>query len=188
VYKRQAGGEARELGHADDARGVEPADVVEVEDDVAQAREALVGAALTGRVIRRFGIGPTYVATSLVAAAGSLFIPLAHGAPWLGMAMLILSQLIGDSMGTVAEICARSLRQSLVAPDLMGRVGGVFALAPGVTGIAGALLGGWLGGAVGERATLLIGSAGLTLAAALALASPLVRRREIALAPDLDGA
>jgi Na+/melibiose symporter-like transporter len=149
---------------------------------------ALVGAALTGRVIRRFGIGPTYVATSLVAAAGSLFIPLAHGAPWLGMAMLILSQLIGDSVGTVAEICARSLRQSLVAPDLMGRVGGVFALAPGVTGIAGALLGGWLGGAVGERATLLIGSAGLTLAAALALASPLVRRREIALAPDLDGA
>jgi MFS family permease len=148
---------------------------------------ALVGAALAGQAIRRFGIGPTYVATGLAAAAGTFFIPLAHGAPLLGMAMLIVSQVIGDSLGTVTEICGRTLRQSLVAPDLMGRVGGVFALAPGVTGIIGAILGGWMGGAFGERATLLIGSAGLTLAAALALASPLRGWRGTALGEETGG-
>ncbi len=64
------------------------------------------------------------------------------------MVMLMVAQFVGDSFGTVGEIAQRSLRQSLVAPHLMGRVGGVFAMAPGVTGIVGAILGGWLGGAI----------------------------------------
>ena len=145
---------------------------------------ALFGATLAGRLIRRFGIGPTYVFTGLIAGAGSLFVPLAHGAPVVSMLMLIASQLIGDSVGTVTEICGRSLRQSLVEPRMMGRVGGVFALAPGVTGIVGAIVGGWLGGVIGPQHALLIGSGGITLAPAIGLLSPLVRRREKVLAQD----
>jgi Na+/melibiose symporter-like transporter len=136
---------------------------------------ALVGAGLAGRVIRRFGLGRSFVVTAVIASAGSVFVPLAHGAPVVGMGMLIASQLIGDSFGTITEIAGRSLRQSLVAPQLMGRVGGVFAVAPGVTGIIGALLGGWLGGAIGPQHTLLIATAGLTLAASIGLFSPLLR-------------
>jgi len=139
---------------------------------------ALFGAALAAPLIRRFGIGPTFVATSIVAAAGSVFVPLAHGAPLVAMGMLMISQLIGDSFGTVSEICGRSLRQSLVPPHMMGRVGGVFAVAPGITGITGAILGGWLGGVIGARPTLLIACAGVTLAAAIGLVSPLVRLRD----------
>jgi len=141
---------------------------------------ALFGAGLASRLIARFGLGPTYVAASIVAGAGSVFIPLAHSAPLLGMAMLMVSQLIGDSVGTVSEICGRSLRQSLVAPHLMGRVGGVFAVAPGVTGIIGAMGGGWLGGAIGERQTLLVACAGITLAAGMGLFSPLLKLRDVA--------
>jgi MFS family permease len=98
------------------------------------------------------------------------------------MAMLMIAQLIGDSFGTVSEIAERSLRQSLVAPQLMGRVGGVFAMAPGVTGIIGAILGGWLGGVIGVRPTLIIAAAGLTLASAIGLGTPLLRRRSVELA------
>jgi MFS family permease len=90
-----------------------------------------------------------------------------------------VAQLIGDSFGTVSEIAERSLRQSLVAPQLMGRVGGVFAMAPGVTGIVGAILGGWLGGAIGVRPTLFIAATGLTLASAIGLGSALLRRVDL---------
>lgn len=139
---------------------------------------AMFGAGLAGRLIRRFGIGPTFVITGIVAGAGSAFIPLAHGAPFFGMLMLMASQLIGDSVGTVTEIAGRSLRQILVEPRLMGRVGGVFAVAPGITGIAGALLGGWLGGAIGDRPALLIAGVGVTLAPAIGLFSPLLKLRD----------
>ncbi len=139
---------------------------------------ALAGAATGGRLIRRFGLGPTFVIGSAVAGAGNLFIPLAHGAPIMAMIMLMASQLIADSVGTISDICGRTLRQSLVAPDLMGRVGGVFALAPGVTGIAGALVGGWLGGALGQRPTLLVACVGLALVPGVGLFSPLMRERE----------
>ena len=137
---------------------------------------ALFGAGLAGRLIRRFGMGPAFVFTGIVAGAGSVFVPLAHGAPWMAMLMLMISQVIGDSVGTVSEIAGRSLRQSLVAPEMMGRVGGVFAVATGVTGIVGAILGGWLGGVIGQSHTLLIASLGITLAPCIGLFSPLVRQ------------
>jgi MFS family permease len=138
----------------------------------------MVGAALAGRATRRLGLGRAFVIAGLMAGAGSFFIPLAAGGPVLGMAMLMVAQLIGDSFGTVSEIAERSLRQSLVAPQLMGRVGGVFAMAPGVTGIIGAILGGWLGGAIGVRPTLFVAAAGLTLASAIGLGSSLLRRAD----------
>ncbi len=136
---------------------------------------ALFGASLARRIIDRFGLGPSFVIGAVIAAASTFLIPLAHGAPVLGMLTLMIAQLIGDSVGTVEEICGRSLRQSQVAPHLMGRVGGVFAMAPGITGIAGALIGGWLGGVIGARPTLVIACAGLTLSAAMGLRSPLMK-------------
>ncbi|MGH7025660.1 MAG: MFS transporter [Caulobacteraceae bacterium] len=138
---------------------------------------AMFGATLATPLVRRLGIGPAFVVTGLIGGAGNLFIPLAHGGPLIAMAMLMCAQAVGDSFGTVTEIAGRSLRQSLVPGHLMGRVGGVFAMAPGVTGVVGALLGGWLGGAIGVRQTLFIGCAGLIAAGALGLVSPLMKAR-----------
>ena len=144
---------------------------------------AMFGAALTARVIRRFSIGPVFVISGVIAGASTLIIPLAAGGPVSGMVMLMVAQFVGDSFGTVSEIAQRSLRQSLVAPHLMGRVGGVFAMAPGVTGIVGAILGGWLGGEMGLRPTLFIGAAGVLLASSIGLWSPLLKApaRELAI-------
>ena len=136
---------------------------------------ALAGAAITPRLVRTIGLGRAYVLTNLVGTSSTLLIALAGGGPASGMAMLMISQVIGDSVGTVAEIASRTLRQTLVAPELMGRVGGVFATAPGVTGIIGALAGGGLAGVIGLRPTLLVASLGLMATAAIGLGSPLTR-------------
>ena len=138
---------------------------------------ALVGAQAARLAIRRFGLGSTFVVTGIIASASSVFVPLAHGTPIMAMAMLMIAQAVGDSVGTITEIAGRSLRQSLIDPAIMCRVGGVFALAPGVTGIIGALLGGWLGAVIGTPRALLIASLGLTLVAGLGLFSPLMRQR-----------
>ncbi len=147
---------------------------------------AMFGAGLAGWFVRRFGIGPTYVISSIGASAGALFIPFAHGAPIVGMLMLMMAQLIGDSVGTVSEIAGRSLRQTLVAPSMMGRVGGAFAVAPGVTGVIGALLGGWLGGVIGAQAALFIACAGIVLAPVIGFFSPLMRLRDTVIADEDD--
>lgn len=149
---------------------------------------ALFGAVLTRPLIQRFGIGPTFVFTGVVTGAGSLFIPLAHGGPVLGMVMLMASQAIGDSFGTVNEIAGRSLRQTNVPVELMGRVGGVFAAAPGATGILGAILGGVLGGVVGAQQTLLLASAGVILTPALGYFSALRRHTETIIADENEAA
>jgi len=143
---------------------------------------ALAGAALAGAAIRRLGLGPAFVFTGMVASAGSLLIPLAGGTPVAGMAMLVGAQLIGDSFGTVTEIAGRTLRQTLVPAELLGRVGGVFATLAGLSGVAGAVLGGWLGGVLGARETLFIASAGVIASPLLALFSPLARLKDPGLA------
>jgi len=139
---------------------------------------ALAGAALAGAAIRRLGLGPALVFTGLAASAGSLLIPLAGGTPAAGMAMLVGAQLIGDSFGTVTEIAGRTLRQTLVPAELLGRVGGVFATLAGVSGVGGAVVGGWLGGVLGARETLFIASAGVIASPLLALFSPLARLKD----------
>jgi hypothetical protein len=148
---------------------------------------AMFGAGLAGRVIRRFSIGLVFVIGGVIAGASTLIIPLAAGGPVVGMVMLMVAQIVGDSFGTVTEIAERSLRQSLVAPHLMGRVGGVFAMAPGITGIVGAILGGWLGGAIGLRPTLFIGAGGVLLASSIGLWSPLLKSPGSELAIESEG-
>jgi Na+/melibiose symporter-like transporter len=147
---------------------------------------AMAGAAVAGPIIRRIGIGPAFVICGVATAIGSLFVPLAAGPPLAGMAMLMAAQVVGDSFGTVSEIAGTSLRQILVTPRLMGRVGGVFAMGRGVAGVAGALLGGWLGAALGVRATLYVACAGGILVTAGGLVSPLLRLANAT--PPADGA
>ncbi len=145
---------------------------------------ALLGASLARALIQRFGIGPTFVYTGIVTGLGSLFIPLAHGGPVIGMVMLMASQAVGDSFGTVNEIAGRSLRQTQAPPEMMGRIGGVFAAAPGATGIIGAVVGGVLGGVLGPQHTLLIASAGVIVSPALGYFSALRTHTETTVAEE----
>lgn len=141
---------------------------------------ALLGAGIARPLIRRFGIGPALVLTWLTGSAASLLIPFAWGGPLTAMACLMLAQLLGDSLGTVSEIAGRTIRQTAMPLDMMGRVGAVFAVGGGLTGVVGALVGGWLGSTIGPRETLIIASAGVIASPLIGLFSPLLKVREVA--------
>ena len=136
---------------------------------------ALLGAGLAAPVARRLGAGPAILAMGFAMPAAALLIPLSPATPLLGMAVLMVSQLLGDSTGTLYNILASSLRQTVLPQETLGRVAGAFQAAAGGTLLLGALAGGALGGLMGIRETLFIAAAGLALGPLIALTSPALR-------------
>lgn len=146
----------------------------------------LAGALLTPRLVSRFGAGPAMIGMAGAAGLFNLAIPLAPVGAWAGAGFLGVAQLFGDALMTGAFIIAGSLRQTLLPPQALGRVGGAISAAAGLTGVCGALLGGWLGQVIGPRPVLLISVLGLAAAVLLPLASPLRSYRQPATATDGD--
>jgi MFS-type transporter involved in bile tolerance (Atg22 family) len=138
---------------------------------------ALVGAALTPGLARRLGAGPTIVVTAFALSLTNFLIPLAAGPPLVAMTFLIAGQLFGDAMHTVVDIGETSLRQSLLPSAELGRAAGAFATGRGLAGVAGALIGGALGGLIGPREALLVAAAGRIAPPLIGVASPLWRAR-----------
>ena len=132
---------------------------------------ALVGAFLSERVIRRFGLGMTAGLGLLIYGAIGLLIPLAGGSVALALPLLFLSQL-GDASVSIYLVSEVSLRQSLIPSNILGRTNACMQfLSQGVAPV-GALLAGILGGMIGLRLTILIGVLGIILAGAWLLLSP----------------
>jgi MFS family permease len=136
---------------------------------------ALAGAALAPLISRRLGAGATIVGAGFAMALSTFLIPLAGGAPLVAMALLVAGQLMGDALRTVMEVAQTSLRQALLPTGELGRAAGAFATGQGLAGVAGALIGGALGGWLGPREALLLAAAGLTATPLIGLASPLWR-------------
>ena len=119
---------------------------------------SLVGALLTTRLTRRFGVGRVLVVSVLVGMLGSYSIPLAPlGAPLLAMAFLIGQQLITDPAMTAFDITDTSIRQSIVHDRQLGRVNATVRVAILVAQLAATLLAGFLALQIGLRAMLFIG-------------------------------
>src|SRR3954452_10320038 len=137
---------------------------------------AIPGALLSAPAARRFGVGPTIIGGWLIAMAAWLLIPLATGP--LAVPVLAVSMLLGGVAGTIVNVQQWSLRQ-LVTPDaLQGRVTAshrflVYGAYP-----LGALLGGWLGAALGLRPAIVVCALGALTAPLWVAFSPLRRLRE----------
>jgi predicted MFS family arabinose efflux permease len=139
----------------------------------------LVGTLVAERASQRFGIGPTIAATAVLGALVGLLTPLAAGPAFVAAACLMTSQFLGDGLTTVREINATSLRQSLAAPQFLGRVNAsMHLLALGVAPL-GALTGGLLGELIGVRPTVWVAAVGAGLALLSLLFSPLPSLREL---------
>jgi predicted MFS family arabinose efflux permease len=143
---------------------------------------ALVGSVVAPRLVRRFGLGPIFLASALVHGLTSLFIPLAGLAgmakvPAFAVACLMVPQLFGDMAFMVYYINELSLRQTVAPEEVLGRVNaGMQLLARGIWPL-GALLGGALAAMVGVRATLTIAAGGVLLSTFWLLAPALRRLR-----------
>jgi MFS family permease len=132
---------------------------------------AIPGALLSAPVARRFGIGPTIVGGLFASAATLLLIPLATGS--LAVPLLATARLLGGIAGTIVNVQQWSLRQMVTPDELQGRVTASHRfLVYGVEPI-GALLGGWLGAALGLRLAIAICALGVLTSPLWGLFSPL---------------
>jgi len=133
---------------------------------------SFLGAAFAPRISRRLGSGPAMVLGMGVFGVASLFIPLASGATLLSAAFLIAAQL-GDGFYILYEINLVSLRQSITAEHMLGRVNATMQFINLGAILAGSLLGGLLGQVLGVRPVLFIGASGTLLAAVALALSPI---------------
>lgn len=142
-----------------------------------QAVGGLLGSGLTGRVTALMGTGTALTCTAVIEAIALLGFALSPDAVLAGLCLAVL----GAAM-SVTMVLGATLRQSIVPPELIGRVTAVTRLLAVSAAPLGALLGGWLATAAGLRAPFLAG-AGLLLAMTLVTATLTNNRRvEAALA------
>jgi MFS family permease len=132
----------------------------------------LLGTFLVGPLTRRFGIGPSVLATVLVGSASVFLIPLAHGPLVMGFGMLAVCQAF-DACQPIYEVNALSLRQSITPPRVLGRVNAVMHALEGGVGPLGAIVAGLLAGQIGVRPTLFGAALGICGSVAWLLFSPL---------------
>ena len=120
----------------------------------------LLGALLAQPAVQRFGLRRTLIGATLLGGLISLLVPLARGPLGLAIAMLMTSQLLGDGLRSIFSIHEISLRQAITPDRLLGRVSASMNLTAGGIGPLGALVGGFLGGALGIRPTLALAALG----------------------------
>ncbi|HEX8539400.1 MAG TPA: MFS transporter, partial [Cystobacter sp.] len=133
--------------------------------------------ALIARPMLRWGLGPAMGFSLLVGQGANLLIPLAREAGAWTLPLLVLQQLLGDALLGAYVIHALSLRQWVMASEVLGRANATFHVVTGLLLSLGALLAGPLVGVLGMAPTLWIGAGGGLLAVPLLLGrSPLTSR------------
>jgi len=141
---------------------------------------SFVGAAVAGRVVKRFGIGQTMLLGMVGFTVGNALIPLApSGAVLVGAAFLVAQQLIGDSAGTVYGVVETSLTQSIVAPRILGRVNASISTYTTLLSLVGTIVGGILAELLGLRTAMAIGIFGGVAAFGFIWFSPIRTMRVI---------
>jgi MFS family permease len=143
----------------------------------------LIGSVVTGRLSRRFGVGPVFVAGSVLFPLPLLLVPLAHGPRWTVLACLFLAE-FGSGFGVMLlDISANAITTALVPDRLRARVSGAYMVVNYGVRPIGALVGGALGTWIGLRPTLWIASVGALAGVLWLLPSPIPRLREL---PEAD--
>jgi hypothetical protein len=128
---------------------------------------SLFGALAARRASEIFGTGMAMVAGLAIEGVALMLLPIARGAGGISVALLVAQQLIGDSAATVYMINAVSMIQTVTPNDLLGRVNASLRFVGLGSVLIGQLAAGIVGGAIGLRATIAIGAAGLWVTAAL---------------------
>ncbi len=132
---------------------------------------SVFGSLLTGRIVRRIGIGRATVLGLLAFPAPLVLVPLARGPAPLTATCLFLAE-FGSGFGLMLlDIAGGSLTASLIPDTLRSRVAGASRVFNHGIRPIGALAGGWLGATIGLRPTLWIATLGALLGLAWVLPS-----------------
>ncbi|MEV4345980.1 MFS transporter [Actinoplanes sp. NPDC049596] len=151
----------------------------------AGATGGLIGAVVTGRITRRFGIGPTLVAAYVIFPAPLILVPFADGPLILVLAMLFVAEFVSGMGVVMLDINAGAVQTAATPPPMLARIQGArrtvnYGIRP-----IGALLGGALGATIGLEPTVWIAVCGGLLGVLWIIFSPLPRLRALP-EPDLE--
>jgi MFS family permease len=117
---------------------------------------AVVGALTASRIGRRFGLGPAFVAGLIIFPAALILVPLAGGPMPLILAALFTMEFVAGFGVMILDINAGAIIPARTPDRIRSRVTGAFRfINMGIRPI-GALIGGYLGGVLGVRETLLL--------------------------------
>ena len=144
----------------------------------------VLGAFLTGRIVRRIGVGPACILGCVLFPVPLVLVPLAGGPRWLVLACLFLAE-FGSGFGVMLlDISYGSISAALVPHRLRARVSGAFNVVNYGVRPVGAFVGGILGSAIGVREALWISVIGAIAGFLWLLPSPLPALKELP-EPDL---
>jgi predicted MFS family arabinose efflux permease len=139
---------------------------------------ALLGTALTRRLVQRFGMGATVLGGASLNCVAAACIPLTGLIPALAVPLLFAIN-VSFGFGIALLGPMDTLRQVVTAPELRGRMNASFRSVNMILATVGALVGGFLGGIFGLEATLVVSTLGLAAAALVVFVSPLRRVQNI---------
>ena len=139
---------------------------------------AALGALVAPRVEGRIGIGRSYVLGAILFPAPLMLVPAAGGPLWLIAALLFASEFLAGVGVMLFDVAGNSMNVLLTPQRLRARTTGAHrTLNYGVRPL-GALVGGFLGSAIGLRPTLWIATAGAVLGVLFLVGSPIPGLRE----------
>jgi MFS family permease len=137
----------------------------------------LLGAFLSDRVARRFGLGRSIIGAAVLFGLSGLLLPLAT--PSRAWVVLIAASLFGGFGSVVYNINQVSLRQAITPERMQGRMNATIRFVIWGTIPIGSFIGGVLGGTIGLRPTLWVAGIGGLFAFVPPLLSPVRRLRHI---------
>lgn len=139
----------------------------------------VLGSFVTGRISRRIGLGPAFLAGCFLFPAPLVLIPAAGGPHWLVVTFLFVAECVSGFGLMLLDILAGAMMAGVIPPSLRSRVSGAFALVNNGVRPLGTALGGVLGTALGIRPTLWVATLGALLGLAWLLPSPIRTLRDV---------
>ncbi|MFI5839011.1 MFS transporter [Catenuloplanes sp. NPDC051500] len=144
----------------------------------------LLGAVVTGRLTRRFGVGPVAVAGYVLFPLPLVLIPLASGGEPTIMAMVFVAEFLSGIGVMMLDIAVGSLQTAATPHHRLSLVSGARRTVNYGVRPVGALLGGLLGETIGVRPTLWIATVGAVSGVLFVLFSPIPRIHDLPPQPD----
>jgi MFS family permease len=135
--------------------------------------------ALTGRLARRFGVGPMFIVGCFLFPAPLVLVPAAGGPHWFVVVLLFTAELLSGVGLMLLDILAGTISAAVVPPQMRSRVSGAFMVVNYGVRPVGTTLAGILGTTLGLRPTLWIATVGSLAGLLFLLPSPIRTMREV---------
>ncbi len=144
---------------------------------------ALIGSILAPRLPVRYGLGRTLVLAAVAQGAFGLTVPLAVAFPAQALPLVVIAECMQWLWLVVFFVNVVSLRQAITPNRMLGRVSASNQVITGGMAPVGSFLGGVIGSTFGVETSLVVGIAGMFLAAGWIIGSPVGSLREFPASP-----